>query len=144
MFAVFGTAGGGNRDVGRDLVRSRLVQQHRCAPRRQTPSLPLHSPHRHSRSCPSVRLLFSACDGKVPLKFQIPRWKEGEASEECSSLFTPSCFGEINYWMEEMSKRHRLQLSSARGHSSRRGSAGKGVPVHSAIMMLTGRGGWGY
>lgn len=171
MFAVFGTAGGGNRDVGRDLVRSRLVQQHHCAPRRQTPSLPLHSPHRHSRSYLSVfcslpatvksNSSFKSPDGRKEkprrnVSEQITR-RRGKplwvCVRVCVCVFVcakaPACshraaLEKSTNWMEEMSKRHRLRLSSARGQSSRRGSAGEGVPVHSAIMMLTGRGGWGY
>lgn len=35
----------GESEIG-TVVRCRLVQQHRCAPRRRTRSLSLHSPHR--------------------------------------------------------------------------------------------------
>lgn len=133
-------------------MRPRLVQQHRCAPRRQTPGPPLHSPHRHHPSACSLTV--------KSLKFQIPRWKEGPASEErvgakyapqrqplsvcerhsvclCQgSSFTPRCLE------KSTTGRRRCQASpgcsSARGHSSRRSSAGERVPAHSAIMMLTG------
>lgn len=147
--------------MGRDLVRPRPVQQHQCAPRCR-----LHSPHRR---CPSARLLFSACDGKVAQVFKIPQKVRKDRDRRslermCRSKVraTEAACECVRAWMRAPRlrlhtaptrrrnqlldggnvKRHRAAAVPADSHHDAAPLGRNGVPVHGAIIPLTGRGGW--
>lgn len=127
----------------------RPFQQHRCAPLRKTPSPPLHllrrldPPVRRPATVKSLKFQ-SQAEGRSLGGARRCGVRAGEAASEGASACSCQRSSVHAALLRQFSYCTERVCSCARRRSSQRGSAAERVPVRSAIIMLTGRGGWGY